>query len=594
MTRGEKIAWIWVWCAMALVIVALPFAVWRYWDVPLAYLDTQICTGSNDPAAIAACERLLSNDHATTEARSNALRKLAEQADDGEQRKVAIERLTALIQLGTATAEDWNFRGLNYYWLGDYDKAAEDFREATRMNEAVGIYWANLGDALNEAGKHAAAIDVYTTALAKGADMSDVLGNRGWARYNLGAFKEALADLDQALSKNAEHTDNLNDRGLVQSALRDYPAAVSDFDAALKIDKDNVTFLTNRAMAHAAADNTAKAAQDVDRALAIDGNFRPARLEKAWQLLSASRPVEALAEIEKADRLGPPDLAFLEVRANTLLTQGLLAEVIADADRAIAINDQIDWPYLLRAQARHRAEEFEKAIADANVILERRPNHVDALIARALAELFLGRTEDAFADMDRLIKANPDLHYTYKMRSFMNGLLGRLDMAEADALRSLELTPELPNSLATMGWVRLERNAAGEAAQYCDKALAIKEIDFALRCRALARLELSQLDAASADADRALVLDGFSASSHYVAGRIELARGNPAGAKARFDKALMLRGHDRSLIYMYRGDAERARGDLEKARIDYLEAQKRDLGRYRSDLTDRLSALSHP
>lgn len=594
MTRGEKVAWIWVWSAMTFVVLGLPFAIWHFWQPSATYLEARFCAKSNDAAAIKACEHVLSNAHSTIESRSLALRKLADHAAHGEQRLVVIERLTALIQLGTATPEDWNLRGLNYYWQRDYDNAAADFRQAARMNEAVGLYWANLGDALSEAGKHEEAIDVYTTALAKGADAADVFGSRGWARYNLGALNEALADLDQALAKNADHTNNRNDRGLVHYSLRDYPAALADFDAALKINKDNVAFLTNRAMAHAASGNEVKAAEDVDRALALDGDFRPARLEKSWQLLAAGCPVEAFAEIEKADRLGPPDLSSLEVRASALFAQGLLADAVADAERAMAMNPQSDWPYLLRAQARRNAEQYEQAIADTNFVLKRRPTDIDARIERAMAELSRGRTNEALAEMDQIIAANPGLAHVYEMRSYMNMLIGRLETAEADAQRSLELAPQLTNSLAAMGWARLERSAAGDALRYCDQAVRIKEVDFALRCRALARMELKDLDAASADAERALALDRFSANNHYVAGRIELARGSPAAAKARFEKALTLLVHDRPVIYMYRGDAERMLGNLAQARLDYLEAQNRDLGRYASDLADRLSAVPAP
>jgi|GEM_PF-6671942 len=37
MTRGERIAWIWVWSAMALFAATAVFLAWNYSNLPLGY-----------------------------------------------------------------------------------------------------------------------------------------------------------------------------------------------------------------------------------------------------------------------------------------------------------------------------------------------------------------------------------------------------------------------------------------------------------------------------------------------------------------------------------------------------------------------------
>ena len=46
MTRGEKIAWIWVWSVIAVVSATLAFATWRIWRLSFVYIDARICENS--------------------------------------------------------------------------------------------------------------------------------------------------------------------------------------------------------------------------------------------------------------------------------------------------------------------------------------------------------------------------------------------------------------------------------------------------------------------------------------------------------------------------------------------------------------------
>src|SRR6185369_5096664 len=99
-----------------------------------------------------------------------------------------IKQVTSLNKLEDATAEDFNLRGLAYYTLGDYENAAKDFAHAAQMSQAAGTYWSNLADAQIELSKYKEAFDNYTTAIKNGGDTADVLGNRGWASYQLGDY----------------------------------------------------------------------------------------------------------------------------------------------------------------------------------------------------------------------------------------------------------------------------------------------------------------------------------------------------------------------------------------------------------------------
>lgn len=266
MTRDEKIAWIWVWTAIPLVVTAVVVALSFYRNVPIAYFNAYLCDRDNTSEAIAACDRLVADNGAPVQLRSLALRRLI-QVRSSEPEAIAL--LTQLIELGTADAEDWNLRGLSFYWRRDYDKAAHDFEQAAALNGTVGTYWANLADAQTGTRNFAAAVRNYSNAIARDHDSGELRGKRGWALHRLGNEADALADYDLAIERNLESADNFNERALVYHAIGDYYRALADFDRSHGLAPDNQVILANRAVTYARLGKWENAKQDLDRATAF-------------------------------------------------------------------------------------------------------------------------------------------------------------------------------------------------------------------------------------------------------------------------------------------------------------------------------------
>jgi tetratricopeptide (TPR) repeat protein len=266
MTRDEKIAWIWVWSAIPLVAIAVVVTLSFYRNVPIAYFNAYLCGQSNMPDAIAACDRLVADEGVPAQLRSLALRRLIQLRSSEPE---AIGLLTQLIELGTADAEDWNMRGLSFYWRRDYDKAAHDFEQAATLNGAVGMYWANLADAQTETRNFAAAVRNYSNAITHDYDGGGIRGKRGWAQHRLGNDADALADYDMAIERNPESADNFNERALVHHAIGDYYRALADFDRSHGLAPDNPVILVNRAVTYVRLGKWESAKQDLDRATAF-------------------------------------------------------------------------------------------------------------------------------------------------------------------------------------------------------------------------------------------------------------------------------------------------------------------------------------
>lgn len=590
MTRGEKIAWIWVWSAMALLSVAVLSAAWRYGNLPFAYFESFLCSGPHRSVAVSACERVAFDDQLPVGLRSTCLRRLLDISTS--EPKVQVERLTLLIELQSATPEDWNLRGLSYYSLRDYEKAAQDFKQAARLNDAVGVYWSNLGDAQIEIGKYKEAFDNYTTAMKKGNDTPELRGNRGWASYQLGNYEQALEDYVWAIARDPQHFDNLNERALVRHALGEFESALSDYDRALALKPDNPAILTNRSITHTKMGNVEKARQDLDQAIARDPSYELARVEKAWLLIDEGQPEGALAELQAYERIAPLTVSTLEARSRAHLGLGDWQDTIADADRALALGSTFDWPYEYRGKAKRGLGDYEGSVADFTVLVNRNPKDIGPLATRAITLQLAGRTQAALDDMSRAIGAGLDPAYSYMIRSYIHLRAGRTREAVADARQSVALSPQASNSATALGWALLEDLDPAAAMRECSRSLTIEVSADAYSCRALAQLALQKPEAALEDAQLALRLDKRSGVAHLALGRIDLGQGRAARAMERFSEALKLDVYTKAEILMYRGDAENALGHAQTARSDYETARKLDAGLHRSSLDERLAKLA--
>jgi tetratricopeptide (TPR) repeat protein len=594
MTRGEKIAWIWVWSAMALLTVGGAFSAQHYWGYARAYLDAASCATNDTADAPPACERILANNHATREMRIRAYLRLATAAKLAGQHDDAITHLSGLIAEGLATSGDLNDRGVAYYTLRRFTEAAADFQSAIRMDGEVGDYWINLGDAQTEMKDYTAAAQSYTKAIPLVKDPAEVLGNRGWAYYQLDDLNSALQDYNAATKEDPNHADNLNERGLVHHALEDYGAAVADFDRALELRDDSPVILTNRAYSLLRLGEKEKARADLDKAIGTDPGYRAARLERAWLAIDSDMPESALPDLQELKRLAPLSVAELEASCRAQYDLGNWDAAIADADRALALGTRLDWPYELRGKSRREAGDYEGAIADVTTLLSRHPKKVGLLATRALSMTLVGRTDAAVADMTAAVTENNEPAYALEIRSYLQLRLGRVKEAVADARRSVSLASQsqLQYSAAMLGWALLEDGNPAEAKSACASSLAVVPSPGAYSCRATAELELGRLDAASNDAQLALAQDKTASSARIVLGRINLAQKRWADAVENFDQALRDDIFNQAEILMYRGDANKALGKADAARSDYEAARKFDIGLYQEALAERLASLT--
>ncbi|MGE0424982.1 MAG: tetratricopeptide repeat protein, partial [Reyranellaceae bacterium] len=92
----------------------------------------------------------------------------------------------------------------------------------------------------------------------------------------MGAYREALADLDRAAELRPFDPAVLTDRSGVHRKLGDPARAIADLDAALKMRPDSLLALQWRGDAYVAAGKLERAIEDYGTVIAIDASFSPA------------------------------------------------------------------------------------------------------------------------------------------------------------------------------------------------------------------------------------------------------------------------------------------------------------------------------
>jgi tetratricopeptide (TPR) repeat protein len=254
-------------------------------------------------------------------------------------------------------------RALALLTRGDAAAALAGFDQALAVRPDHGDSWFHRGNALLALNLLAEAVDSYDHAVAVQPDHPDAWTNRGVALDRLGRPAEAVASYDRVLARHADRPVTWVNRGSALRTLRRAEEALASFDRALALAPDHATAWFNRGIV---------LGEQGDAAAAYDS-------------------------FSRADRLRPGDVAILIERGKALHRLGRMAEATADLSRAEGLQPgnaaaAYNLGVVLRDQGQHAA-----ALAAFDRAMSLRPDDPDAILARALVALTLGRFTEGWA-----------------------------------------------------------------------------------------------------------------------------------------------------------------------------------------------------
>jgi tetratricopeptide (TPR) repeat protein len=117
--------------------------------------------------------------------------------------------------------------------------------------QGLWLLWARSGDpAIDElmargteamqAGRHAEAIEVFSTIIKTRPDFAEGWNRRATVHYLAGQLEKSVADCEEVLKRNPGHFGALSGLGQVYLALQDYDNALAAFRRALEVNPNMV------------------------------------------------------------------------------------------------------------------------------------------------------------------------------------------------------------------------------------------------------------------------------------------------------------------------------------------------------------------
>lgn len=174
----------------------------------------------------------------------------------------AIHGYTECLRLSPEEFVAYRNRGLCRRSLADHDGAAEDFQRYVGLRPDRSDVWLDLGDRLLDAGKFTPAVEAYGKAVMADPKLAErttpwiakvralertrtegpprehaaACRERGWAKFQDGAYRTATLWFNRALDAVADDADALHGRGLARRSLGDVGGSSEDLRKAMALD----------------------------------------------------------------------------------------------------------------------------------------------------------------------------------------------------------------------------------------------------------------------------------------------------------------------------------------------------------------------
>ena len=353
-----------------------------------------------------------------------------------------------------------------------------------------------------------------------------------------------------------------------------------------------------------------KALADYNEAIRLKPDFGVIYADRARIYGKRKDYDRQIADLKEEIRLLTEQGAFEQPAEHSVFEQAIKLTYISlaqaydnkgDIDRAIAELDKLlqkkpDYydAYANRAGFHLRAKEYDAVIADASEMIRLQPNNAFGYSARSKAYVYKKDHVRALADSTQAIRLEPEMGNHYMSRALLFSAGGDYERAAADASQLIKLGLDglaQPKSSRTAVlrqvynlWVETGyRMRAQYRFSMGDFENALADSNELIRLQPnngagyTARGELyywqKQFDPAVADLEKALQLDPSLTRARKTKALALLRLGKTAEASAETDAGLRM-GKDRDDFLFVRGQIAYAQGSYAHAIDDYTEAMK--------------------
>lgn len=394
------------------------------------------------------------------------------------QSEEAIREFDHALELDPGNADASYWRGYLLTNLGRSQEAVTAFQLAVDLYAAQGIednavVYAHLGEALRESGKHREAKTAFERALSLDPDDQWVLARMGETLRVLNKNEEALKYLKRATELDAEDGWAWGALGATHQSLDNYRSALEALDKAIQLAPDDSFNWAYKGKVLRDVQRLNQAIDSFNSALGIDRSTAWVLVEKALALrqMSGLANEEAITLLENAIQLSPDTGYYNCQLAISLYYFGRPVEALAQVDKATQLDPSLDWASCIKSlileklgqagPAREAEDGFLSLFQGAEAYYERGSIYGDLRVYdRAIRDL-----EEA-VQLDRKFKNA----HNYLGWIHANSQSPDWESALRLAKKAVELYPEDSDSLDTLGWIYFKRDLLEDALPLLKKA----------------------------------------------------------------------------------------------------------------------------
>jgi protein O-GlcNAc transferase len=386
----------------------------------------------------------------------------------------ALEKTSILNQKYPDEPKLSNINGACYQGLGQFETAAEHYKQAISINPNYYKAHYNLGGVLHELGRLDLSIKSFKSALSLKPDYAEAYNNIGNVFKELDQFDNAIKSFDKAIEIKPNYFSAHYSLGSIFQNLDNIEAAITSYEKVLVIKPDFAELHNNLGVIYQGVGEINSALEHLEAAVRIMPEFAEAHCNLGNVLKELNQLDKAIECYKNAVAI-KPDLADGYFNIGLMLQdQKKFDSAVKNYEMAISINPNYADAHLNLGNVLQDLGQLDESVESYQKTLVIKKDSIEAHFELGLTFMQLGKFDAAIESYKKALSINPD--YDMGHNSLGNALhkIGQLEKARKSYEKALSINPGYAEVYFNLGNLMLDLNNLDEAALNYNYALNLK------------------------------------------------------------------------------------------------------------------------
>lgn len=419
----------------------------------------------------------------------------------------ALKSLNFAIEINAQSHVVWLLRAQTQLRLQQYQEALEDTQRALNIRSDVAAIWRCRARIRVSQEQRELALKDLAQAIKLDPKHPDGYYFRSEIYNHAGDWSKSLKDLKKVLQLHGQNAKVYLAACQCQRKLGQLDEALKSVNQALKLKPKLAMAWAVRARLHEDLKQWQRGLQDINKALKLDPSDADSLNRRGFIFVELGELERAKKDFLKAAKLKPRWGLPIQNLGRVAQMQGRPQDALKLLNQAISLEDNPLFR-VNRASLRFALQDFEGAILDTTLAIEKAPKNYEAYHYRAQARLSSGKLEAALLDYDTAVALRPKFSEAHGYRATVLSHMRRLREAVMGFKKALSLNPKCLVSLINYSSMLIDIRRMNVALTLLDQALKIAPRDTtALFLRGNAYFQKSEFAKAEAEYSKALAID---------------------------------------------------------------------------------------